>query len=302
MDVSMTASFAKLMDCTGHAQANVLDVSRVALNATMEMLGHAEADPDEQSYQVQLVTEAALLLFCFVICFFGFRFVRMVNLCVGFYLGGCLALFFLELSAPQIAQERCFFVVPLVAAIALLVAVLCAMKRHSLYFVLGAIAAQFFGKVSFDLLIMAGYGSTADGTTTNEEARTNLAARGCTSFFAVLGATLVYFYADVAWNAATALIGAYGTTFFTIKLVLIPQVDPKFIAFSDFRPESLGLRPTEHDIHYVYLPFVSALLLAIVGFVTQRACSKPSPPEAGVLSPAATRKAHPAGSPTRVMV
>ena len=201
----MTASYTKLRQCTGEVQQDALARAEDALNATIEMLGSENEAPDASGHQMQLGMESGLLLFCFVICFSGFRFVRMVNLCVGFWLGGCLALFFLELVAPQIAQETCYLVVPLVLTAAMLMSILCAVKRQSLYFVLGAIAAQFFGAASYNILVMAGYGRTAQGTTINE------AARGCTSFFAVLGATLVYFYADVAWNAATALIGAYGT-------------------------------------------------------------------------------------------
>ena len=227
MDVTMISSFHKFESCTGSQFDMVLTGSEDLLNATVTMLLQR---PKEESGLVIQVMEGLALFLCFCTCFFGYRLVRLVNLIAGFWVGTSLALFFLELVAPQISHETCVLVVLITLTVACFLGILCAAKRRSMYFVLGVLAAQLIGSHSYDLLIIAGYGRTAEGTSPDE------AARGCISFFAVLGATLVYFYADLAWTLATCLVGAYGTVYFGIKLVVTPYIDPQYEAFTAFTP------------------------------------------------------------------
>ena len=249
-----------LESCFASEVALVQTMANGALDTTVQT---AESAPWQVFSGVTLACALGLL-------FLGWYLVRAVNFFGGLYIGASLSLFVLSLaatgtplvrpaygsaqesacaSAPELAPSlrrlewalpgfwqaaNCIAMLSIVSGSALLIAIICVVKRKSMYLLLGLIAGEIIGKFVYHLALE--HSEFFDfGTNTLYVS---------VGFFAVLGAYAVKEIGDLAWMICTALMGAYFATTALVELVGRASAAKPLICAP--RP---GLRPAHCPTH-----------------------------------------------------
>jgi len=252
-------SFNTLQTCFAGEVDTVADMANGALDATIQ----ATQSAPWQAFS------GATLVFSLALMFLGFYLVRAVNFFGGVYIGSTLSLFVLSLFAVGTPlMNDCNVMLSIVSASALLLAIICVIKRKSMYVLLGLIAGEIVGKFFFHLLLeRSGYGTN-----------TLYVSIG---FFAVVGAYAVVGIGDLAWMICTALMGAYFTTTSLVELVLIPYLPDgkEYATFLAYRPSPVQVASSPSgevtnvvSSKYLWAPFGAMVLLTLIGLLTQLAC------------------------------
>lgn len=191
-----------------------------------------------------------------------------------------------------------------VAGSALLVAMVCVVKRKSMYVLLGLIAGEIIGKFVYQLALeRSGYGTNTlyvsigffavvvRAPPTRQPARTLarcplppprawLVAQALGTRALQQGAYAVKEIGDLAWMICTALMGAYFTVTSLTELVLIPYLpDGKdYAAFLSYRPSPIQMADVDVQVstitgsQYLWAPIGAIALLTLIGLLTQLAC------------------------------
>lgn len=251
-------TFHQLTTCFSVQVDQVADLAGGALDATIL----ATQSAPWQAFS------GATLVFSMALLFLGFYLVRAVNFVGGFYLGSSLSLFLLTLFATGTPlMEDCTMLLSIVAASAVLLAIICVVKRKSMYVLLGLIAGEIVGKFFYHLLLEhSGYGTN-----------TLYVSIG---FFAIVGAYAVKEIGDLAWMICTALMGAYFATTAIVELVLIPYLPDgkEYGSFLAYRPSPVEVAVDAHShvsnvvaSKYLWAPFGGMVLLTLIGLLTQLA-------------------------------
>jgi len=253
-----TTSYYKLIACFA---GEVSEMEDMADGAVAEAIAMGQTTPWQAFSGATLALALALL-------FLGFYLVRIVNFVGGFYLGSSLSLFLITLFAAELpVMQDCKVLLGTVAGSALLVAMVCVVKRKSMYVLLGLIAGEIIGKFVYQLALeRSGYGTN-----------TLYVSIG---FFAVVGAYAVKEIGDLAWMICTALMGAYFTVTSLTELVLIPYLpDGKdYAAFLSYRPSPIQMADVDVQVstitgsQYLWAPIGAIALLTLIGLLTQLAC------------------------------
>jgi len=246
-----TTSYYKLISCFAGEVEEVVDLADGALDQAIAM---GQTTP-WQAFSV------ATLAFALALLFLGFYLVRIVNFFSGFYLGSSLSLFLISLFAADLPMmQACKVLLGTVTGSALLIAIICVVKRKSMYVLLGLIAGEIIGRFFYHLAIeRSGYGTNALYVSIG--------------FFAVVGAYAVKEIGDLAWMVCTALMGAYFTVISLTELVLVPYLPDgkQYAAFLSYRPSGIEVS-TITGSQYLWAPIGAIALLTLIGLLTQLAC------------------------------
>jgi hypothetical protein len=250
-----------LESCFASEVALVQTMADGALDTTVQT---AESTPWQVFSGVTLACALGLL-------FLGWYLVRAVNFFGGLYIGASLSLFVLSLAATGTPlAANCIAMLSIVSGSALLIAIICVVKRKSMYLLLGLIAGEIIGKFVYHLALE--HSEFFDfGTNTLYVS---------VGFFAVLGAYAVKEIGDLAWMICTALMGAYFATTALVELVVVPFVPDgaSYGAFLAYRPtpttSAAGGAAVDDVLHskYLWAPFGAMMLLTLIGLLTQLAC------------------------------
>lgn len=242
--------------------AEVHDIQTMTDGALDNTIQAAQSAPWQAFSGLTLACAMGLL-------FLGWYLVRAVNFFGGFYLGSSLALLSISIigNYSSALSENCIAMLSIVAATGLLAAVICVIKRKSMYLVLGLIAGEIIGKFFYHLLLEP---TDAKGTMT---------MMFSVGFFMVLGAYAVKEIGDLAWMVCTALMGAYFATTALVELVVVPFVPEgeNYGAFLAYRPTP-KISDVQADVKnvvaskYLWAPFGVMMLLTLIGLLTQLAC------------------------------
>merc|ERR1719238_1888494 len=147
-------------------------------------------------------------------------------------------------------MEDCVVLLAVVSGSALLLGIICLMKRRSMYALIGLVAGEIVGKFVYHLVLEnSGYGTN-----------TLYVSIG---FFAIVGAYAVKEIGDLAWMICTALMGSYFATTALVELVVVPFVPDgaSYGAFLAYRPtpttSAAGDAAVDDVMHskYVWAPF-----------------------------------------------
>jgi hypothetical protein len=252
-----STSLFKLVTCFAGEVDMVADMADGALDQYVQATQSVPA----QAFSIAGFIAAMLLLFL------GIYLVRAVNFICGFYVGSSLAMFLLDLFAMGTPlMDECAVLLAIVSGSALLVGIICLMKRRSMYALIGLVAGEIVGKFVYHLVLEnSGYGTN-----------TLYVSIG---FFAVVGAYAAKEVGDLAWMICTALMGAYFATTAFVELVIIPYVPDgaNYAAFLAYRPAPsvTSIDTQVKDVStskYLWAPLGGFLVLAFIGLLTQLAC------------------------------
>lgn len=191
---------------------------------------------------------------------FGYTLARPASLAAGGYLGGTVALLMLGIFAPAI--EGCATILSVAGMGALIFGLICTLNRSVLLAVLGLIAGELIGRLLYKT-VLQDLGVPVSG------------GYFFLGFFALLAAVLATQVGCLFVTICTALLGSYLCVGVLTEMVLVPYVDQGYLEFLVFSPLGMSLESMDRDIeqlsatHYLYVPLIAVLLLALFGSATQ---------------------------------